>query len=471
MFKQIISNRNFQISGLVKKLFYLTGLFLLLTISCEDFVEIDPSNNQLTGSIVFDDAATVNASLIHIYSKLRDQTLVNGGLSGMSFLMGHYADELDLYSTTLPDAQWFNDNTLLASNNGVRNIWSNAYNLIHATNAIIEGLEGSTALFHDDRDHFLGEAHFLRAFIHFHLVNLFGEIPYLETTDYTTNDQISKISIQEVYGKVIADLELAKSLLPFEIGSEKARAGRWTASAMLARVYLYNEQWEEALSEASNIIADSSYTLNMDLEQVFLRNSPETLWQFSVGSAGANTIEGQTFIFTSGPPPTTAISEHLIDAFEDGDSRKTQWIAPIADGADTWYHPNKYKLNTNSGTTQEQSIVVRLAELYLIASEAQVHLGDIQHALDFLNPIRERAGLSPLDMMGQSEILNAIQKERRVELFTEHGHRFFDLKRTGRANSELSIVKPNWESTDVLLPLPESELLLNPNLLPQNEGY
>lgn len=471
MRKQITLNRNLLITGLTKRTSLIIGLFLILITSCENFVEIDPSNNQLTGYVVFEDATTVNAALIHVYTRLRDQTLVNGGLSGLSFLMGHYADELDLYSTTLPNVQWFYDNTLLASNNGVQNLWSHAYNLIHSINAIIEGLEGSTALAQNDRDHFLGEAYFLRAFIHFHLTNLFGEIPYLETTDYTFNSQVSKMEVPEVYDKVITDLKLAKTFLPLEISPEKVRPGRWTAAAILARVYLYNGQWEKASTEASNLIANGGYALNMDIDQVFLRNSPETLWQFSVGSIGANTHEGQTFIFTSGPPPTTALSDHLIDAFEDGDARKAHWTASVTDGTETWHHPYKYKINTNSGTTQEQSIVVRLAELYLIASEAQAHLGNISQSLDYLNPIRERAGLDPLGTMGLSELLDALQRERRVELFTEHGHRFFDLKRTGRANSVLTVIKPNWKGTDLLLPLPESELVLNPNLLPQNEGH
>ncbi|WP_422350823.1 RagB/SusD family nutrient uptake outer membrane protein [Flagellimonas sp.] len=457
--------------GLATWLCPILGLILILTTSCEDFVEIDPPNNQLTGSVVFEEATTVNAALVHVYTGLRDHTLTNGGLSGLSFLLGHYTDELELYSTSLPDAQAFYDNTLLPTNSYVEGLWSSAYNLVHATNAIIEGLEGNTMLPESDRDRFLGEAYFLRGFIHFQLANLFGEVPYVETTDYVANSEAEKLDVSQVHERVIADLLLAKSLLPMDSGLEKVRPDRWTASAILARVYLYNGQWELAHTEASDVIANGNHALNTDVGLVFLGDSPETLWQFSEGGAGANTLEAQTFIFSSGPPPTTALSDVLMDTFEAGDTRREQWAAAVTDGTGTWYHPNKYKLNTNSGTTQERSIVVRLAELYLIAAEASAQLGDVDTALDYLNPIRERAGLSPLDGLGQGAVLEAIQRERRVELFTEHGHRFFDLKRTGRAHGELSPIKPNWEATDVLLPLPASELLLNPNLLPQNEGY
>ena len=87
------------------------------------------------------------------------------------------------------------------------------------------------------------------------------------------------------------------------------------------------------------------------------------------------------------------------------------------------------------------------------------------------NMLRERAGLSMISSTDRASLLDAIQRERQVELFTEQGHRFFDLKRTGRIDGTLAPIKPNWQRTDALLPIPESELLLNPNLEPQNEGY
>ena len=70
-----------------------------------------------------------------------------------------------------------------------------------------------------------------------------------------------------------------------------------------------------------------------------------------------------------------------------------------------------------------------------------------------------------------NELLHAILQERRVELFTEQGHRWFDLKRMGKAAEVLEAIKPNWKDTHILLPVPDKELTLNPNLLPQNEGY
>ena len=219
------------------------------------------------------------------------------------------------------------------------------------------------------------------------------------------------------------------------------------------------------------MISSGEYTLNTDINQVFLKNSSETLWQFDAGIAGANTIDAQTYIFTSGPPPNSALSNEFINVFESGDTRFTNWIGAVSDGTDTWYYPFKYKLNTNTGVTQECSIIFRLAEIYLIAAEANAHLGNTSDALDQLNDIRERANLTPVIFTDTMALLEAIYKERRIEFFTEMAHRFFDLKRTGSTDSELSLVKPNWEPTDVLLPIPESELILNTNLNPQNDGY
>ena len=189
------------------------------------------------------------------------------------------------------------------------------------------------------------------------------------------------------------------------------------------------------------------------------------------GITGTNTLEGFTFIFLSGPPPNSAISDHLIDDFEVGDSRFTSWVGSVSDGTETWYYPYKYKLNTSTGATEECSILFRLAELYLIVAEAHAQMGNLAEALDYLNGIRARATLAPIASADQSEVLDAILRERRLEFFTEQGHRFFDLKRTENIDDILSPIKPNWETTDGLLPIPESELILNPNLLPQNEGY
>ena len=446
-------------------------LIVWALVSCEDFVDVDPPNNQLTGSLVFKDVATVDAALANIYGQLRDEGLINGGLSGLAYQLGHYTDELSLYSTSQPGIQLFYDNNLLASNSTVLNLWSSSYNLIYDSNKIIEGVQSATSLPQEDKDRVLGEAYFIRAFIHFYLVNLFGDIPYIDTTDYRVNSKISRMDIDLVYQKLIDDLKIAKALLSAnDADVNRVRPNTWVVTSLLARVYLYNQNWDLALSEATEVLSSGDYILNTDITQVFLKNSTETLWQFDTGASNANTIDALTYIFTSGPPPNSALADYFISSFEPGDIRLSNWIGEVTNGTDIWYYPFKYKRN-QSGMTEERSIVFRLAELYFIAAEANVQLGHIADALVFLNAIRQRANLEPVSTGDTTELLEAIYQERRMEFFSEMGHRFFDLKRTGQADGQLSVVKPNWKSTDVLLPIPESELLLNPNLNPQNDGY
>jgi tetratricopeptide (TPR) repeat protein len=440
--------------------------------SCEDFVDIDPPNNQLIGTEVFEDATTVDAAFAHIYSQLRENAFTDGGLLGLSYLLGHYTDELTLYSVNLPGVQNYSNNNVLASDSSIKKWWDTSYNLIYATNRILEGVENSTEISPDDKSRFLGEAHFLRGFIHFYLTNLFGSIPYIDSTDYRVNIEVTRLDEDLVYQKIIEDLLSAKVLLPeADSNFENLRPNYWVASALLSRVYLYTKNWQLAFDEASSIITNGSYTLNNELSEVFLKSSTETLWQLDAGMAGNNTREAGTFIFVSGPPPNSAISSYLINAFESGDARFSNWVNSVTDGVETWYYTFKYKLNIPTGTTEECSILFRLAELYLIAAEAQVQLGNLSEALNFLNAIRDRASLAPITSLNQNDVLNSIIKERRIEFFSEQGHRFFDLKRTGRTSSVLPPIKPNWHSTDILFPIPESELILNPNLLPQNEGY
>src|SRR5690606_22622931 len=111
------------------------------------------------------------------------------------------------------------------------------------------------------------------------------------------------------------------------------------------------------------------------------------------------------------PPPYSALSDYLLESFEVGDARLDAWVGSATDGTDIWYFPYKYKLNTISATTEECSILFRLSELYLIAAEAEAHMGHGTEALDYLNTIRNRATLAPITSTDQTSLLNAIAQE------------------------------------------------------------
>lgn len=449
----------------------LIVLLCLWLNGCESFTEVDLPQSQLTGTAVFEDATTANAALSNCYSQLRENGMLSGNQDGLSNGLGNYSDELTYYGSPSAPLEDFYNHTVLPSNPMVSSLWNSSYSQIYAVNALLEGLEKSTAIPTEERNILKGEGLFLRAFIHFYLLNLFGDIPYIETTDYKKNSTVSRMSEDEAYDKITTDLMLSKSILNDSYGTaERIQPNKGTATAVLARVYLYRGAWQLAEEEASQVINTNTYQLEADLDKVFLKESPSTIWQLHPGISGLNTHDAHTFIFSSGPPPITAISTNLLNAFETGDQRKQHWLGNVTDGTQTWYYPYKYKQIANTGSSQEFAIILRLEEQYLIRAEARAHQNNWIGALADLNLIRNRAGLANTAANTPENVLLAIQQERRVELFTELGQRWFDLKRTEKADGVLNALKPGWKSTDKWLPIPQTELLLNKNLH-QNPGY
>ncbi|RKR05149.1 RagB/SusD domain-containing protein [Flavobacterium sp. 90] len=446
---------------------------VLLTSSCDSFVEVDLPKSQLTNASVFDNYSTASAALTDIYSKLRDQGLLTGTPSGLSNQLGNYADELTCYSSPGDPALLFYTNTLLASNTTITDYWNISYNQIYAANAIIEGSVNSTKLNDKEKQNLKGESLFIRALVHFYLTNLYGEIPYITTTDYKINNSVKKIEKEKIYQFITTDLKEAAVLLDQNYTNpQRIRPNKFTAQALLSRVYLYMNSYPEASNAASAVLnATNFYTLENDPALVFLKDSKETIWQLQPSVAGKNTDEAGSFIFFAGPPPLVALTDNFMKSFTTDDLRKDKWTASVTDGVTTWCHPYKYKEFDYTAVSMEYSIVFRLAEQYLIRAEARIYQGDFIGAKEDLNKIRNRAGLANTTALTKEEILTAILEERRWELFTEYGHRFFDLKRSGKIDAVLSASKSGWNTTDVLFPLPENELSVNPNLRPQNSGY
>lgn len=446
----------------------LVSFLSVINYSCDSFVEVELPNSQLTAEAVYQNKATAVAAMSSIHAKMRDNGLLTGSSSGLSHAMGLYADELELFGTQVGPQAYYN-NAVVATSGVNRALWNTSFNQIYDTNALIEGVTQSTALTTTDKNELIGEALVVRALIHFYLTNLYGSIPYIKTTNFTQNTSVSKVTTAQIYALAIEDLEMAVSLLPESYPSTgRIRPNKFTARALLARINLYASNWAEAANDASAVLNHTQlYALDTNIDNEFLKTNTGIIWAFI--PANNITLEGISFQFTSLPPPLSSISNELINAFEPGDLRKTKWTKAVTNGTDTRYHPFKYKQGSG-GTATEHSIVLRVAELYLIRAEARANEGDLIGAKEDLNRIRNRAGLPNATAVTQEEILNAILKEREAELFTEHGHRFFDLKRTNQINEVLNF-KPGWDSTDALLPIPEAELILNPNLNPQNPGY
>lgn len=449
-------------------------VFCMIISSCESFVEIEAPKTQLISDAIFTSETTATAALSNIYYQMSSGGyFTSGGLNGLTFLGALSADELELLSTDSNLEQIYN-NSIIPSNSQVSSIWGGSYNLIYQANAVIEGL-ASSKLSENFKNQLTGEALFIRAFCHFYLVNLYGDVPYISSTDYRINTAVSRNSVDQVFQFILSDLNKAKSLLSEDyISGERIRPNKWAAEALLSRVYVYIEDWSKAEEGATLVINNSSFYNLVTLDEVFLKNSNEAIWQLKPVDPNLNTLEGNTFIITS-TPTLTVLSGEFINAFELDDERQSKWVGAYVEGGDTWYFPFKYKIQIGGSPLDEYSMVLRLAEQYLIRAEAKAKQDKLGEAIADLDLIRSRAGLPLLSdinpAINKTDLLLKIEHERRMELFAEWGHRWLDLKRSDRVDLILAPVKSGWESTDVLYPIPQSDILVNQNLKPQNPGY
>jgi starch-binding outer membrane protein, SusD/RagB family len=455
--------------------FCTVGIFFLSITACKKFVEADPPKTQLVRESVFENDQTAIAAQTVIYSQMATSSSLN-----FSVLPGLSADELTNFSTTSDRTQFYT-NGLLA-NNGQLSLflWNPPYNYIYEANAILEGLSKSTSISKEIKDQLQGEAKFIRAFWNFYLVNLFADIPLITTTDYKINALAEREGTATIYESIIADLLEARTLLKEQyLGAnlilstnERLRPTRSAAAALLARVYLYKGEWLKSENEATSVINNGQYSLINNLDSSFLKNNLEAIWQITIGLTTLNTPEGSLFILTS-TPSTVTISPQLLNSFEPNDKRKALWIKSFTASGKTYYYPFKYKIKTGS-PINEYSMVLRLGEQYLIRAEARAQQNKISEAQSDLNLIRKRAGLGNIGANDKSALLTAILHERQVELFTEWGHRWLDLKRTGTIDSVMSIVTPTkggtWNTNWQLYPVPKYDRDQNKNLT-QNLGY
>ena len=453
---------------LIRMILFLLGIALL---GCSDFVEVGTPKNIMVSETVFNDPSTVESALANIHYKMREEGMISG-FYGFTGALGCYGDELDYYGFDIDLSQLYNHNHI-ASNGLISGWWGQGYNLIYSANDILKGVGDSKALTPLEKDRFTGQALFVRAYVHSQLALVFGNVPYLTTTDYLENNVVSRMPETEVYEKIIVDLKDAVNKLEGQdLGSsERVFPDRWVARALLARMYQYTGKWELAASTATELI--DAFILEPDLDEVFLKGSSETIWQLKPGDSPRNTEEANRLIIRTIPGQTFALTESLLAAFEPGDLRAGHWVGSISDSDNsiTLSFAHKYKALFSEMESLEYSILFRLAEQYLIRAEARAHMGALAGAREDLNAIRNRAGLPNSTANTSTELVDAIIQERRVELFAEQGLRWFDLKRTGLADAVMSALTPNWRPTDLLLPIPDKELETNPNLLPQNNGY
>lgn len=460
-----MKNYHHHYKGLFRHL--ILGVMCILAFSCQKLIDNNPSSTQLLDKEVFKDSLTVKDAVLGMYGTLGSSSVYNVNLSAFP---GFSADELKFFGAGY---EQFINNAIQSNNADLNEFWSNPYSIIYQANAIIEGLNAGANLTEQFKTRTTAEARFIRAFCYFYLINTFGDVPLVLTTDVEQNRTSPRMAATTVYNQVIEDLRFAQANLPLDYtlsGGDRIRANKWVATGLLARVYLYTGNWTEAEAQSTTLINNTSlFGLVEDLTKVFAPGSKEAIFQFYNPINGTTDYAMAMIPSPVQPLPKYVLTDPLIQAFEPGDDRKSSWTAEITYSGTTYTYPAKYKeLATDANT--EYFTVFRLAEQYLIRAEARSQRNNVLGAREDIFAVRDRAGLGLTSANDKDALLLAIEQERRIELNCEMGHRWFDLKRTKRAAAVIGGLKPGWKPYAELYPVPNGQRMLNRNLS-QNLGY
>lgn len=464
---------------------YLLPLLIAVVAgSCKKFVNVNAPIYELSSSSVFASNATAIAVMTNVYSSSLNTDVFYYEPSLM-------ADELSLYDVTMMNVTALFWNNYTSGTSAISGVWGSAYTNIFTVNNVLANLQNAPNLSPAVIQQLQGEALFIRGLSYFYLVNFYGGVPLVLTTDYKTNAVLGRSSEEVIWDQVESDLRASRDLLSKNFldatlmapTTARVRPSYWSADALLARTLLYRQKWSGADSAASELINNQAQFGLVSLDSIVLKDNQEAIWQLQITSTYPWTNQGAFFKLPPGGPNTSGnypayLGENLYESFEAGDQRKTHWIDSVTVSGITYRFPYKYKIGTLdvSAAPNECSTLFRLAEQYLIRAEARTEMNELALAQADLNVIRQRAGLGNTTATSQTDIFAAIQRERRIELFTE-GHRWFDLKRTGAIDSVMTVScqqkgGPGWASFEALWPLPSGELSIDPGLKgQQNPGY
>jgi len=370
-----------------------------------------------------------------------------------------YADNLDFTGTYQTDRE-FGLRNIQTTNGAVLTIWADAYDGINRVNGVLAGIPDVSDLSSSQASLYRGEALFIRAVHYMYLVRWFGGVPLmLEPSKGVGEESLVARSTQEdVYAQIIGDLEEARGLLP--AGKIPGKATKGAADALLARAYLETGQYALARDKATALISDPTYELVGDFASLYTsKHTDESIYEVHFTVNNGNALAFWFFPQALGGRWGFSPTEELYNLYESTDSRRD---ASIQIGPTGKRYIAKY---AKLATGDDNLIFLRLAEMYLTRAEANARLGAADNVVRAdINAVRARAGATPVSVSGQAALLDAVLNERRLELAFE-GHRFFDLRRLGQAQSKLQIAADR-----LVLPIPQAERDVNPNL-DQNTGY
>lgn len=463
---------------------------IILSASCTSWLEEDPKT-FISPSSFYQTVEDFDGALKGLYPQ--DQNL------NLTELFADYNDKPE--SAEQVGEIWSNNPGY--GFHAFRNAWSGPYSTIKNVNMILESIE-SKDFSAETKNHIIGEAKCLRAWSYFTLVQLFGDVPFRDKV--VTSDAeiaINRTPQVDIYKFIFEDIQDAEQKLPEE-AQDMGRVNKWVAKAIMARIYLTSagfpmnrkENYAKAKEKALEVINSGQYALMPTFDKVFKTEqyTAETIWarlfsapnSYSEMHAVSAPINSQTALYL----PTDA----FLASFDKGDIRKEWGIKPEYVNAKgtkvigrTYY--NKYineeyleqelpASNTSILTWQTQ--LIRLAEMYLIAAEAENEINGPAAAYQYINTIRKRArgdqndptNVPNLSSLSQEQFRQAVLLERQHE-FYEEGFAWYDMKRTqtfdkvqkargGKLNVPIGAYNNTWV-------IPDTEVLNNN--IPQNPDY
>jgi starch-binding outer membrane protein, SusD/RagB family len=469
-------------------LFIVCGALFSLE-NCTKFLEREPISELAEGNF-YKTGADAEAGLVAAYDVLQNEYYIfdrftngdvvsdncyAGGDNPMNF-------QLDEFKTT-------------ALNANVERDWRYLYEAISRANAVLDNVEAiqSTDLSAERKRQILGEAAFLRAMHYFHLVNLYGDVPLIlkkvNSTDVSVVNQ-PRIPVAQIYESIVADLIFSLDRVPESYPQGAQRVTKGAVNALLAKAFAHQPtpDWSKVDGYCEAVVNNPNYSLLPQFAFLWNgqnENSKESIFetQFVGGTNEANwgpqlwlppLITGDNWRKFN--TPSNDLLTAFITAGDDGRKSASIYFQTNLPWQDPNYPsgmiPFPFKQRVAAGWSSPNNfILLRLADLILLQAEAKTELNNLDLAKNLLNKVRTRANLTNTIADSQETLRTAIALERRLELAFE-GHRWFDLKRTGKAVETMNALGKNYNITAdrLLFPIPQTELDRNPELV-QNPGY
>lgn len=456
---------------------------MLLSSCGEDLLNLQPEQS-LSNDVVFSGPAEATGAMLGVYS-LSQQFDVFGSLPAI--IADFQADNVDFIGSfpTLQEIRLF---STAADNGSLSTMWYQHYRVINAANNVIARVNDVPGLSDALKAQFVAEARFMRALMHFQLVNNYAQpaniggdgapgVPIVTEPFEGTVELPARATVGEVHAFIRTELAAIVGALPASYATAAFTRGRATsgaANALLARLHLYRGEWADAATAANAVLSSPLYALADDYT-FWSQNGPEYVFAIQnlaidngrTGSGGWAAYYNPAERNSRGDCP---FSNYLINAYneEAGDRRFTQLTQVGANG-----RTYTTKFNDPFNNTDDAP-VIRTTEMALTRAEALVRSTNTVNveALTILNNLRARAGLPAFVAIDATSLLNQILIERRKELAFE-GHRRMDLLRNGEhlrpvGDAQRAASAPGQDRT--IMPIPQRERDLNPNLT-QNPGY